>query len=234
MQTNDGCKLPCWWGITPGTSSLSEIQAKLIPFSGISIYNSFPAYTGGNIGIYYPVDNLNFFLGVDYSLLSDKKTIKSIQVIANMDRTNGEGYLEEVRGSDSYNEIVSAYTLFGILSTFGPPPSVLIRAENRGEGKTTAYEPMDIVLVYPEQGLSIQYDMISERTADTFIGCPSTAFLNMWLVSPGDQDVLLLGNIPNAKPLEEATQMTVDEFYQAFKEPTDICVQTPVDIWPHP
>ena len=35
------------------------------------------------------------------------------------------------------------------------------------------------------------------------------------------------------KSLEEATSMTLDEFYQVFKDPdTTQCLETPADLWP--
>ena len=138
------------------------------------------------------------------------------------------------------NEIFTAYTLPGILSAFGTPSSILIRAEN---DVIPGPVEMFITLLYPEQGVFVRYTMPNERKGDIFLGCPSKAFIGMWLIPPniGDnyQDILSLqdsweGNLYGITPLEEATQMTVDEFYQTFKEPTDICVQTPVDIWPNP
>ena len=32
LQTNAGCRLPCWWGITPGKTRWEEVHALLSPY----------------------------------------------------------------------------------------------------------------------------------------------------------------------------------------------------------
>jgi len=39
---------------------------------------------------------------------------------------------------------------------------------------------------------------------------------------------------PYWKPIEEATNMSLEEFYQAFREPTDKCIETSAKLWPTP
>ncbi len=34
------------------------------------------------------------------------------------------------------------------------------------------------------------------------------------------------------KPIEEVTSISLDDFYQAYRQPTEICLQTPANLWP--
>jgi hypothetical protein len=238
LQTNYGCQLPCWWGIVPGLSTFADAQAQFIPLMGITDFY----YTddGGGFGLRYPVNDLLLDIYLEQWVLPRGNTIEKIYISTQMLRKTDNGFVE-VFDSDSYNKILGAYTLSGILSGFGSPSRVLIRAENYGTYPMTEY--IFITLIYPEKGVFVRYKIFSERKGDVFSGCPSKAFIDLWLIPPniGDnyQDILSLGrgwegDMHSIKPLEEATQMTVDEFYRTFKEPTDICVQTPVNIWPIP
>ena len=96
--------------------------------------------------------------------------------------------------------------------------------------------------MYPEKGLFVRYNALAERLDDKIRGCPSKAFIELWLLSPNDKDsyqeilsandVTWEGNFPYSRSVEDATSMTVEEFYQIFKEPTDSCLETPLNIWP--
>jgi hypothetical protein len=35
-------------------------------------------------------------------------------------------------------------------------------------------------------------------------------------------------------PLEKATTMSLDEFYQTYRQPGNECLMTPAEIWPTP
>jgi len=63
------------------------------------------------------------------------------------------------------------------------------------------------------------------------LGCPSEAFTKLRLWSPNSP-----ARDYNLDPailftLEEATGMTIEEFYQQYKDPTNIkCLETPANI----
>lgn len=75
--------------------------------------------------------------------------------------------------------------------------------------------------------------------------CPDDTFVDIWLTNPGDPDIYestlaelttpwqgLTPPAPYFKTVDEAIGLTIDEFYQIYKEPTDQCLDSPYAIWP--
>ena len=73
-------------------------------------------------------------------------------------------------------------------------------------------------------------------------GCPPNAHVEMELYPPGSSDSFFellkqtdwAVKMNDYKPLEEVTSMSVQEFYDTFREPTNKCIDTPAKLWPTP
>jgi hypothetical protein len=77
-------------------------------------------------------------------------------------------------------------------------------------------------------------------------GCPQNAHVELELFPSGVSDSFseLLAKtqwagiwpVPTDKPyvksIEQATSMSLQEFYQTFSQPTDKCIETPINLWP--
>ena len=110
------------------------------------------------------------------------------------------------------------------------------------------YDVFSLVVVYSDLGFLIEYISPSELVDDYLRGCPMEAKLTLWSWDP-DNDLSLAEivvvkpidrgftsrSVGYFKPIEEATSMTLDEFYQVFKDPNNVqCLKTPADMWHKP
>jgi hypothetical protein len=152
---------------------------------------------------------------------------------------NGELLLNEMYDTETYKEIMSAYTLSAMLSKFGPPADILVRAE---ADESPSPKRVFITILYPDKGIFTTYEMQGERKGNNLSACPANSFIDLWLLpeSIGEKYQVLLsssdnweGNFTQTRPLEQATQMTIDidEFYETFKDTADVCLETPFDMW---
>lgn len=238
LQNNNNCQLPCWGELIPGESSSLEAYSKLTAFSNIADIGVFYP-TGGVVLITYPRDDLKIRINVGLHSKADRRTIQVVWISTYALRELETGGYEEVYAAPAYNELLKAYTLNSILSKYGTPTEVLVRADIYTTG---TQETFSITLLYPQMGIFVRYNMLAERLGDKIRGCPSHSFVELWLLSPEDasnyQDILLSkdihweGNWPYTTPIQEAASMSIEDFYQIYKEPTDRCLETPLNIWP--
>jgi hypothetical protein len=245
LQQNPDCRLPCWWGLTPGQSTPATAYETLLPFRNIAYdVNLFPI--GGSISLAYPLDAVSADIRIDYQPDPAKSTIRLISVDTQAWREGAS--LEELHVETQYHELFRDYSIQSLLQEYGPPEQVLVRGDivdisyTPSSANDLSPETLEITLLYPEQGIFARYNMLAERAGERIRGCPNEAFVELWLLSPDEQesydqtlsslDMTWEGNWPYSKPIQGGTQMTLDEFYEVFKEPTDQCVETPINIWP--
>jgi hypothetical protein len=102
-----------------------------------------------------------------------------------------------------------------------------------------------LVLYYPDQGFFIQYIFPKDENSGNYIGCPSkSAYIDVITWSPQEEyeiseiakDISGSGinelNYDYFKPVSEVTTMSLDDFYQKFKNPDDTaCLETPITYW---
>lgn len=242
LANNNDCQLPCLWGITPGKRNYLEARHILMPLIGVADFAYFyPGIPADSISPLYVEGSQRLYTQVTYSYNSDG-VIESIYFRA----------LEEQLGQDEYGNLTKTpifdsqtflkraeyYLLSHVLSEQGKPEAVLVQASGLLIGGV-----MDIVLIYPSQGIWVDYTMKIIRTNSiSKLACPTNAYINMMLFPPGDPEsffsllertdwtITKSGYIP----LAEATSMTVEEFYKTFRNPTDKCIETPTNLWPTP
>jgi hypothetical protein len=141
----------------------------------------------------------------------------------------------------NYYKRVEYYSLSHVLSEQGMPSSVVIKASGAPGGPMIA-AGIDIALLYPDQGIWVNYTMPMYNLDGVKKGCPANAHIEMELFPPGNPDFFFTqldqtdwGVIKNGYiPLEEATSMSVEQFYHKFLNSNDNCIETPAYIWPTP
>ena len=168
-------------------------------------------------------------------------TVDRFTFRAEAQRPLNEGGYENVFDSTFYSQTASAYMLPHVLSEQGIPESVLVSTSGAPltRGGTGGF---NIVLLYPNQGVFVHYTTQMYIIEKNVRGCFQDAHIWMELYPPGDSDnyftELEKTNWPffkdGFKPLEESTSMSVDEFYEIFREPTDECIETLASLWPTP
>jgi hypothetical protein len=213
METNNGCRLPCWWGITPGETSWAEARqffntfAKEIHVSQrrdhgiLVVYDIEGSTREGGIGLW----------------LNKENVIEKI--------LTGPLSLKESFGIDK------------LLNNYGPPSEVLIRATPSFPSKDL---PFIVVLFYPHDHFLAIYDLFAKEVKSDLIACPKDQKPQIILWSPSEEwtnervQAEVLGVSPSRllHPLDEVTDLRVEDFYQIFsKQDNDSCIETPVEKW---
>ena len=242
LSNNGGCRLPCLWGITPGRSTIQDAQLILVPLSSLSRFKDLlpspitidPIYKEDDLEI---ATNSSFVYGND-------GIIGSIFFRAREFRVGEPGNpttLKPVFDSRRFGERLRPYMLSQVLSEQGVPNKVLISTDG-GENTGNNVPGFYILLLYPDRGILVNYTTNKELIRGNVRGCPPNAHVEMELYPPGQTELFFeslkqtdWGITKNGyKPLEEATSMSVEEFYEIFRNPTDKCIETPVNIWPTP
>ncbi len=249
LNNGPDCRLPCWWGITPGQSTVLDVQTQLMAFSGVAEYTHIGKSKGwlvGNLDILYPNnENITVVIDTAYLARSDDNRVSVVSLSTQAYKKTNDS-LEMLYGHPLYNTIFEDFSLSAVLYDYGPPNHIFVTADVLYVGLDNNPLPTDtfmIRLLYPDHGIFAQYRMPVERVGDKFRFCPSKAFISLDLLSPNlkhYQDVLLAiggweGFFPPSeynKTPEEALGMTVEEFYRQFRSPTDRCLETPISIWP--
>lgn len=239
LKDNNNCQLPCWWGIVPGESAPTDLHNALIPISSITDTSLLFA-NSGSVDILYPQNDwlINIVLSFE---ADDSNNLVYIIIIRTQAFPVNRNVISKDRYSAvEYRDTLRAYTLANILSDYGPPSQILARADLYNSSQLP--DTFELTLLYPEIGLFIRYNTLAEKNNDRIRSCPSSAFIELWLLSPDNKesyqtilsskDATWEGNFPYSKPLEDVASITLDEFYQTFKKPSDNCLETPLNVWP--
>jgi hypothetical protein len=248
LATNGDCRLPCLWGITPGKSDYQKARNILMPLSSVAETAHFastspvddvsPLYVEGDLHLNTRVAYL-----YDSNGIVSRLTFRAFEEKVTTDSNGNWISKTPIYDSPTFKKRVEYYSLSHLLSEQGIPASVMISTESPSQ-TYTGIIGVDIVLLYPDQGIWAKYttSMDESIVGSSIRSCPANAHIELNLYPPGDSDSFtsLLeetewGVTKNGyKPLEEATSMSVEEFYQIFRNPTDKCIETPTNLWPTP
>jgi hypothetical protein len=240
LSDNGGCHLPCLWGITLGETTSYEAQATLMPLTSISELTNFTAETGAIFPV-YTEGGLQIYTNVGFIADAENKIVDHIAFNAEAHNLLEQGGYEDVFDSKIFDERVSSYTLAHVLSEQGVPSSVML-ATFGGPLTRGSKGGFDILLLYPDQGVLVNYRTQMHLMGSTVRGCPANAYIQMELYPPGKPNAFLEGlkhtdwvvKLNDYKPLDEVTPMTIQEFYDLFRQPTDKCIDTLAKLWPIP
>jgi hypothetical protein len=184
LSTNGGCKLPCFWGITPGVSNTQDAIKTLSSISTLSGMSSLNSESGYSFFDLYDDEN-DLSTYVSYSTSSSQlNTVIGINVVIhefnNLQITFGKSIETRL-----YDELIYPYTINIILSEFGKPAVVQISTSSFD---TDQYWQFFILLIYPEDGVLIQYTIPLKKYQSNIFGCPKDAHIEMRLFPSGDSE----------------------------------------------
>jgi hypothetical protein len=204
LKTNGGCKLPCWWGITPGVTSRDEALAYLASFA--TRFTGGPSYPDYGAVFVIPQNTIPGLLyGDPYSF----------------------GFTADKNGIVEQITAWKPYRLSDLLTDYGPPPQVWIYGKSTDLlGPNAEYT---IVLFYPDKGILAAWWNYKAEKNDPIRVCPNRfdpgVFLKLWAppVTKTFEEAagpeLLDGPPPLAfYPLEKATNLDVKTFYERYKD----------------
>jgi hypothetical protein len=230
LKNNGGCRLPCWWGFTPGKTDWRTTLA-FLSSSGKAITGYGSPYVTYEVSFKIPKHEVT----IDQAYIVRDKTVDSIWVGISMVHND-----EAVFGDPLFAEDLQPYFLPHLLETYGQPEQVLLKTfSGAPEG---GWAPFRLMLFYPRQGFLVIYQGPNERIGEQIRWCPSKTNIALWLWLPEReltlQDVARVGpNLPveeinSFRSLEEATSMNVEAFYKSFKGDAITCLETPANLWP--
>lgn len=216
LYAEETCRLPCWWGITPGETTWQAAERVLARFSKVIAKQS-PLNENIKVG----------FADID---IQHPQMITNIYIIDDGVIANAEVPLD-----------FDTYTLSSFLDEYGSPTEIWLSTYK------TEYPagvlPFIMYLFYPDQGILASFGpQQTSLTTNSVKGCKldsSINYLRLW--SPGNSNLSFkeVGDIFEMKlwnekhlQIEEATGMSVAEFYELFKKagnPT--CLVTQKELW---
>lgn len=222
FETNNGCQLPCWWGITPGQTEWTIAETFLNRFDSY-IKNPLatdPAYYEPLIPL--PTD---VFL-IDHTqpgILVRNGIVERIDV--------------SIPIGDISPDFLAYYMLSEFLTTYGQPTEIWL-ATYPGPFDNNEL-PFRVVLFYREQGITTLYDDNGIKQGNVVNGCPQqypARVLSLWAASLDltfEETIRYLAAFNyEYLSLEESTEMDVATFYQTFKNPDNTtCLEIPADLW---
>jgi hypothetical protein len=227
---NGGCRLPCFWGITPGISIYDEALQNFIQLSNIA---NLIIINENSFGITLGLEEKGSNVAADISVYSfiDRERIKKVQnIMLNL-------------SWDIETNLFDFYKVPHILSDNGRPSEVLLFTYN---APINEYDTLSIFIFYQDQGIIAYYMMEKKESGENIVACLSDITFNNFdieLLPPGNIELFVnkRARILQAKSgyreeviksIEEVTSMTLDDFYNAYKNPANDCITTPADNWP--
>ena len=226
LQNNGGCRLPCWWGITPGQTDWNTARQLLDTFV-IDIKQSWEE-KGEEQGS--PTSRASY--DIYYESEGGEKT--SFYVFVE------NGIIKEILTGGLGTQI--SFRINQLLGSYGPPDEVYIKTYP--VTSSGAPPPFGLTLYYGQSHFWAHFDMDGEIAGEIVRACPQSVNPLIWLGSPArewtldDLSHFVYGppvpNAPEYPPLTllEATGMDLETFTNTFKDPDNIsCLETPADLW---
>ncbi|MFQ5616553.1 MAG: hypothetical protein ACE5GO_08855 [Anaerolineales bacterium] len=238
LLNNGNCRFPCWWGFRPGETSVQSVRPFLERFDGVSIITIFYEFVGGT---HLRLSENSSHLNISFDVIFNQRTPNKVNGFY-VRIWSVEGDFETGWNNTSFVPLLQAYSLTEILSTYGQPTNALIHGN-------TGWPAFEFILDYANRGFSIWYSASLERVGANYVGCMDNAILNLHLWDPelgytwaegvtrtsGGEDWEITALNGLFLTLDEATSLTLDEFYETFKDHDNIsCLETPVELWPGP
>ena len=221
LQSNGGCKLPCFWGFTPGITTSQEIVSKMYEFHDI----------GGMGGVKIPNEDLTVVIDVGTSLSENPDgSFRRLSVVYYV-------YGETARYTnkeDPFYKDGFYPSLPTILSLYGMPQGVYVFIDL---GAAQGLEDIFLLFLdYSDYGWRVMYQMPAICSENECYGCPVNAsvIINSW--EPGDvkmaEEYGFADGTGITAPIEEATNWTLNNFYESFSNSSfDSCIITYKDVF---
>jgi hypothetical protein len=215
LATNGSCELPCWWGINTGEATLSTLEN-----FGAFYSEPFPQRDGtvfygvGDYQLATSDGNLDYYTGIELINLNGK--ILAIKVHGESHNPHG-GFVKAWQ----------RYSVDQVLSRYGIPTAVRIQLSPRSEpGASLGHA---LTLVYDYLGIVINYsgEATDGSRSDFIRACPfltNVIDIDLKFQSPKTSTrfpLLRLTDPGHDRSLQEATGMSLDDFYNKFKNPSN-------------
>lgn len=153
---------------------------------------------------------------------------------------DGQGYYEIGIVYNFSNSILVGVTAYSqaisdVLAKYGRPDEVWLSAYN---DPRETHPSVWLNIVYLQKGMAVRYVVDADIQDDRVTGCfanEETGLLRLIVPDRATsyQDFSsIFSQSRRFLPIEEATDMTMDDFMQQFIDPTQPqCIETPIELW---
>lgn len=252
LKNNGGCRLPCLWGLTPGQTSDELLNDFVAQFGNIESSNDYTHVSnfdnGGVVNITHRENSIQINASLAY--YTDEEGSLSFLTLVEYAQFEQEFIdwlnmnVSFIYGDPSFNSALAYYFLPQMLTNYGPPFQVMLAPfPDDPQRPDIKWKPFSLVLIYPDKGIFVEYEMKRESNGVEYYGCPDKSHFRLSTWSPNGEiyiiSIIQLAGmhmneltIDYYKTLEEATSLSRDEFYQIFGDPHNTqCIKTPISIW---
>jgi len=217
LENNGGCELPCWWGITPGKTTLSDAHRKLAAFTDMKIVRSPRA------------DDNKIFREYRYKISPEKEGSLVLVTLDDVVIEIGPGP----------NSTEGRYTVHDLLK-YGEPRQIYITTFY-----SVPFSPVPFTLVLDLQDRNIlAFYLLDARYQNEYVkACPENSGPFLILTAPGydwtfdEIEKWILGEKPPAddphylRSIDKATDFSVPSFFSTFLDKQDACILTKRNLW---
>jgi hypothetical protein len=237
LSSNGNCRLPCWWGVHPGESTLQSFNNVFYPIG----YNELNKQGDFSEDFSISVNQINI-PNLLMRMSFENNIVQRIYILA--DNINKPG--DKVSHFDDFARAMEKYSLESILAHYGIPSRVYLEVYPKYEPTSPLiyalwvfYDDLGILIDYEGEGIVIQGELVKI--------CPDYDKLytmEFYLQSPqikpflsGFADEIQTFNEQVSQksllPLDKATTLTLEEFHNIFiSEKQDKCFQSSRELWP--
>jgi hypothetical protein len=218
LETNGGCRFPCWWGITPGETSWEDARNIVFPLAGLQILDgqsSSGAFLAGLMMRYEMGEGQETGFEQSY-------TIK-------------DGIVEAIK--IKFPNKIPTPKLKDVLTDYGIPDEVYLGGTYN---KRLGWQSFWLFLHYNKQRIFIEYDRGIQplQPPDELmpICFPEIDYAELHVWGPdysfsSTLDLIIQEHNPTYH-LEKISIMTTEEFYKKFTDPAENpCINTSSQSW---
>jgi len=220
LETNGGCDLPCWWGITPGITTIDQTVNILNTIStSMSVKEEVGEVT--YLEITFPVpDGYPMFNGQSY--VFENNISKIIEASASG---------------------VTSFQMKNVLNQYGLPSQVMFMGINsRSFGGKYLFS---IDLIYMEKAMLLHYTFEVSATEEYFHICPRYEDAGSVIIWDKNMNLTIYDLNKHllthefdwtwSKPPEKAINLSIEEFVETMIDDSQSgCFDTPRSIWLNP
>ncbi len=238
LENNGGCKFPCWWGFTPGRTNWITMRDFFIQNEWSIRYSP----EKEELHAFFRIEQHRFHIGSHIYL--EKGNIEIIRLgILTYNETE-----QNVFGDPFFLDATAYYSISNLLKVYGPPDDVRIYFDPPlASGDYLNHPNFSIALFYLNDGFAVEYSGSRDSQPNgAFRACSrkSAPIFSFW--SPEEEissseafTRVYKGALSTAnsvelfdlyKPLEDATSLTIDEFYKLFLD-SNACLESPEQLW---
>ena len=217
---NNGCRLPCWWGIVPGVTSWGEtlhFLNQFIGFSNIDTYYSASLTNNPQNSLLYawhfpsPYPQV-FVTRVDFEVQNG-----IVVAIGLWDDIGGHMF--------GLNELYVEY---------GKPDRIFIVPKNCHQGLN--FCEANILFVYDGQRFlynDLVYGTINGNSVSLCVYEDNYGSILTWSDGVDPDLVFRVGSDAQFVPLEQASQLTIDGFFDQYHNSTQLetCFDVSIGLW---